>query len=228
MVGGGIPFDAPYARKCSISFPRCELCYKAVTIVRADCRDDARLWLGVPVKLTGTYRRLVRDTTINDRTLLSTDYLNHYNELVMMLEMVGDMPDMLGEAETWTPKTYQQHFQGSSFQHKDLAIWAYENAPDEYRVPMDDCIGRIDAAIEQGLPLLRQLADAGDHEALKIETAALTTQMRARIDTMSALINGVMDAKAYNAVLEEDEPSVSDAAPKASVMDQAGIDALFD
>jgi hypothetical protein len=176
------------------------------------------------VKLTGTYRKLVKNTTINDTTLLSTDYLNHYNELVMMLEMVSDMPDMLEEVETWQPKTYQQHFRDSAFQHKELAVWAYEHAPDEYREPMDDCIARMDADISTGLPELRVLADAGNEDRLKAEASALTGRLRGWIDTMSALINGALDSEGYQARLQAEGPSET----AATVMDQSSIDALFD
>lgn len=176
------------------------------------------------MKLTGTYRKLVRDTTINDLTLLSTDYLNHYNELVMMLEMVGDMPDMLAEVEAWAPKSYQEHFRDSAFKHKDLAIWAYEHAPDEYRQPLDDCIARMDAAVAEALPRLETLAEAGDHDQLRVETEMVTARMRARIDAMSALINGAMDASDY--ARELDSETHKDYGE--TVMGQSAIDALFD
>jgi hypothetical protein len=45
------------------------------------------------------YQEKVRDTNINEQTLLATDYLNHFNEIVMLLEMVPDMPEMLEDAK---------------------------------------------------------------------------------------------------------------------------------
>ena len=69
---------------------------------------------------TKTYRKLVEGTTINTTTLLSTDYLNHYNELVMLLEMVPDMPDMMMEVHEWAPKTYAEHFKDSTFTHAPI------------------------------------------------------------------------------------------------------------
>jgi hypothetical protein len=176
------------------------------------------------VKLTGTYRLLVKDTTINDTTLLSTDYLNHFNELVMLLEMVPDMPDMLGEAEAWAPKSYQAHFRDSVFRHKDLAVWAYENAPDDYRLPLDDCVERLNADILDGVPSLARVAEAGDPVALRASVEALTASLRERIDTMSALINGALDAAGYRDRLE----SMGTGTEVSSVMDQSDIDALFD
>lgn len=172
------------------------------------------------MKLTNTYRKLVRNTTINDTTLLSTDYLNHYNELVMLLEMVPDMPDMLEEVAAWEPKTYQEHFHDSVFQHKDLAIWAYENAPEEFRHPMDEQIARIDAQIEKGLPRLADLAKQGESALLANEAVELTRELRRDLDRLSAIINGNTAAAAEVAAEAEEESAVT--------MGQSDIDALFD
>ena len=50
------------------------------------------------------YRERCMGTNVNEQTLLATDYLNHFNELVMTLEMLGDMPELLEEAKMWAPK----------------------------------------------------------------------------------------------------------------------------
>ena len=78
---------------------------------------------------TDAMRDRVRGTNINEQTLLATDYLNHFNEIVMTMEMVPDMPKFLEEAKAWQPKTYQDHFRDSGFTDKDLVIEAYRHAP---------------------------------------------------------------------------------------------------
>ena len=45
-------------------------------------------------------------TTINSQTLLATDYLNHFNEVVMLLEMIPDMPDMMSGGNGRGKKKY--------------------------------------------------------------------------------------------------------------------------
>src|SRR3546814_7715400 len=62
---------------------------------------------------TGTYRLLVRGKNINQNTLLATDYLNHFNEIIMLLEMVPSMPECYRDAVEWRPKSYAQHFRDS-------------------------------------------------------------------------------------------------------------------
>ena len=54
-------------------------------------------------------------TNINEKTLLATDYLNHFNELVMVLDLIPDMPECLEDARGWMPKSYEDHFADSQF-----------------------------------------------------------------------------------------------------------------
>ena len=38
---------------------------------------------------------------INPRTGLATDYLNHFNEAIMLLDMIPDMPECAEDFLTW-------------------------------------------------------------------------------------------------------------------------------
>ena len=69
---------------------------------------------------------MLRAANINPRTGLATDYLNHFNEAIMLLEMVPDMPECAEDFLTWTPLSYAEHFWASNFKARDLAIEAYE------------------------------------------------------------------------------------------------------
>src|SRR5882724_11216872 len=68
----------------------------------------------------------LRAANINPRTGLATDYLNHFNDAIMLLEMVPDMPECAEDFLTWTPLSYAEHFWASNFKARDLAIEAYE------------------------------------------------------------------------------------------------------
>src|SRR6266571_9502161 len=70
----------------------------------------------------------LRAANINPRTGLATDYLNHYNEAIMLLEMIPDIPDCAEDFLTWSPLSYAEHFTASNFKARDLAIAAYEAA----------------------------------------------------------------------------------------------------
>ena len=66
------------------------------------------------------------EANINPATGLATDYLNHFNEAVMLLEMLPSCPECLEDFLAWRPLSYREHFEGSHFKGRDLAIAAYE------------------------------------------------------------------------------------------------------
>lgn len=59
--------------------------------------------------------------------VLSTDYLNHYNEALMLIEMSIMDPMMAAELEHWRPVSYQQHFTGSSLRCAPGALKAWDS-----------------------------------------------------------------------------------------------------
>ena len=58
---------------------------------------------------------LLRAANINPRTGLATDYLNHFNEAIMLLEMVPDLPECADDFLEWQPLSYAEHFTASNF-----------------------------------------------------------------------------------------------------------------
>ena len=79
----------------------------------------------------------LKAANINPRTGLATDYLNHFNEAIMLLEMVPDMPECAEDFLAWTPLSYAEHFVASNFKDRDLAIEAYEMAEPTIRAEFD-------------------------------------------------------------------------------------------
>jgi hypothetical protein len=79
----------------------------------------------------------LRAANINPRTGLATDYLNHFNEAVMLLEMIPDMPECAKDFLGWRPLSYREHFTASNLRGRDLAIEAYESADVHIRAEFD-------------------------------------------------------------------------------------------
>jgi hypothetical protein len=80
----------------------------------------------------------LRAANINPRTGLATDYLNHFNEAIMLLEMIPDMPECTEDFLLWYPLSYREHFMASNFKARDLAIEAYESADEHIRTEFDN------------------------------------------------------------------------------------------
>src|SRR4029079_18872123 len=80
----------------------------------------------------------LRAANINPSTGLATDYLNHFNEAVMLLEMIPDIPECAEDFLGWHPLTYRQHFMASNFKARDLAIQAYDSTDPIIRAEFDN------------------------------------------------------------------------------------------
>jgi hypothetical protein len=85
----------------------------------------------------------LRAANINPRTGLATDYLNHFNEAVMLLEMIPDMPECAEDFLVWEPLSYAEHFTASNFKARDLAIDAYNTADVRIRAEFDNVTSAI-------------------------------------------------------------------------------------
>lgn len=132
----------------------------------------------------------VRGTNINEDTLLATDYLNHFNEIVMMLEMVPDIPELMEEAKNWSPKSYKEHFLQSSIADKELAVEVYDCVPVKFRAPFEATIGQADSLIASAIECLEKEFERGDVPLLR-ENAAIRLQTIHRVlDTAGAIIHG--------------------------------------
>jgi hypothetical protein len=85
----------------------------------------------------------LRAANINPRTGLATDYLNHFNEAIMLLEMIPDMPECAEDFLSWQPRSYSEHFTASNFGARDLAIEAYQSADAGIRAEFDNITGAM-------------------------------------------------------------------------------------
>ena len=128
----------------------------------------------------------LRAANINPRTGLATDYLNHFNEAVMLLEMVPDMPECAEDFLTWTPLSYAEHFWASNFKARDLAIEAYELADARIRAEFDN--------ITSTMTSILIAVGAAMREARQDKTrAALAEQATGWVKPLVALAGGIIN-----------------------------------
>ena len=139
---------------------------------------------------TAALQERVRGKNINEITLLATDYLNHFNEIIMLIELLPDMPDMFEEVEAWQPKSYEAHFEDSCFAEKDLAILAYRAAPKRFRSPFDSAVSHMDDLVADGLVGLGEAVASEDMDRIRAVAERVTDRLRRFIDVCSGIIHG--------------------------------------
>ena len=154
-----------------------------------------------PARLAGT--------NINPVTWLATDFLNHFNEAIMLLEMLPMAPDCKEDFLAWRPMSYPEHFAASNFKHRDLAIAAYEQADPLFRGQLDQIAGQMTQILTEARDGLK-----GDlsHDTIRILAEATVHWLKPLVARAGAVINGELAA----------------ALPTAEAAPQDAIDALFD
>lgn len=150
-------------------------------------RED--IALAFRAAMVGHFRAHVPGTNVNEETLLASDYLNHFHDLVTLFEALSTEPDGTAEALIrWRPMGYEEHFAQSDVREKDLAIAAYRRAPAQIRADFDDAVTRLQG---EALRLIARVGKAanGANDLAKtcLEAAA---RLRALIDEAEAIANG--------------------------------------
>ncbi len=163
---------------------------------------------------------------INPESFLATDYLNHYNEIVMLLEMIPDMPDMIEDAAEWQPKGYAQHFQDSGFQDTELAIEAFEKAPSVIRNAFNAVCKQIDTLILSTLAGLSALNAA--ERGLSDAASDLIRQRVKDSQELLLKLNQVVHGKIEDEASFVGSLDIDDTAEPDEVQSQEDIDKLFD
>ncbi|HEX2449105.1 MAG TPA: hypothetical protein VHK26_13140 [Methyloceanibacter sp.] len=165
--------------------------------------------------MIGHFRSHVPGTNINESTLLASDYLNHFHELVMLLEALASEPaSFADDLFSWRPLTYEEHFAESGFRDKNLAIAAYRRAPQKIRARFDEAVARLHG---EALTLVAEVGQnlKGSGNSLHDTCGRAAHRLRLLIDEANAIANG------------ETLPSRKDADQAGDVVGQAAIDALF-
>ena len=175
-----------------------------------------------------------RGTNVNEQTLLATDYLNHFNEVVMLLEMIPDMPELLEDAHEWTPKSYKDHFKESTIADTELAIEAYDFVPTSYKELFEDSVAKLDSMVINAIDNIEKDIKGGNMDLVRENVSFQSRTVQQAMDVVSGIINGrqgihqddvdamLSDQSEADAV-ENDQSDID-----ALFNDQAAVDALFD
>jgi len=142
-----------------------------------------------PDETAGGGSRLA-DANINPRTGLATDYLNHFNEAIMLLELLPACPDCISDFLAWRPMTYREHFAVSHFKGRNLAIAAYEEADPAVRERLGTVVGTMTAVLLAAREaMLEETATA----AVSIIATLAATSLKPLVARAGAVINGEVD-----------------------------------
>jgi hypothetical protein len=131
-------------------------------------------------------------SNINPITGLATDYLNHFNEAIMLLEMATSSPEIIADFLAWQPLSYNEHFAASQFGDRDVAIAAYENADPRTRRRFDGLTGTMTMILMTAHAVL--LISPPQPTVAAVARVALAN-LKPMVARAGAIINGSVDAE---------------------------------
>jgi hypothetical protein len=145
------------------------------------------------------------EANINPLTGLSTDYLNHFNEPIMLLEMLPSMPECREDLVGWEPLDYHQHFARSHLKHRDLAIAAYDLAEPRARRRLDAVCEAMKVAV---LTTKEVLAGDGSEAEMVATAMQAAESLKALVARASAAIHGQDIGGGEAASIEESQDAI--------------------
>lgn len=128
------------------------------------------------------------DAHINPATGLATDYLNHFIEAIMLLEMIAGYPDCRADFLAWQPVSYREHFAASGFKSRDRAIAAYDAAEPDARESLDALAGTMTAVLEA---VRGAMVSTMPQELAGVLATRAAASLRPLVSRAGAVINGV-------------------------------------
>jgi hypothetical protein len=131
-------------------------------------------------------------TLVNPVSGLANDYLNLFNELVMMLEQIPQMPELLEDLCAWRPISYQEYFRKSPLPGRHSALAAYEALSPSFRRRFETFVAELDVIALASVASVRRQFRNGAPQDMERVAATCTRageKMRIILIRASRLVN---------------------------------------
>jgi hypothetical protein len=96
------------------------------------------------------------EAIVNPASGLANDYLNLFNEIVMMIEQLPVIPELIDDILQWRPVTYQAYFAKSVLPGRTSALEAYRALDGAFRRDFEAVVADLDRrAVGAGVAIRR-------------------------------------------------------------------------
>jgi hypothetical protein len=130
---------------------------------------------------------LIVTSIVNPKSGLANDYLNVYNEVLLMIENLPIMPEIIDEIINWKSISYKTYFENSKLTESQIALGKYINLHQEIKKEFDGMISKIDETTQS---VINQLKN-NTKETLDYEQfcSFASRVLRVKIDEVTYFIN---------------------------------------
>ncbi len=127
---------------------------------------------------------------VNPTTGLANDYLNVFNEILLLLEFLPTMPEMTEEALAWRPLGYCDYFRQSSIPGARHALEAYDDVDADVRAAFESVLARLtDIAVSAQRKLAEESSRPDYPDSIVKPCEETAEAMRAGLAYVTRLIN---------------------------------------
>ncbi len=141
--------------------------------------------------LHGHYSRHSEATIVNEHSLLSSEFLEQYATLAMLLERFPSAPAKLGrELVAWRPRAYDEYFRTAGLRDGQFAIAAFASAPAATRRAFQAAAALLEDEAISAVEAVGRLARGGRADLLPGLCAERAERLRAGIAEAARLVAG--------------------------------------
>jgi hypothetical protein len=137
-------------------------------------------------------------TLVNPSSGIANDYLNLFNEIIMLIEQLPMMPDLQEDLFAWRSVSYEDYFSRSPLAGSSSALDAYRNLDVQFRELFETAVRELDNRATGGIAAVRlHLRQRGDRapQTLAALCAKIGAQLREALDRAVSIVNtGAVDS----------------------------------
>lgn len=162
--------------------------------------DDERIALQKSRELSRQVRAKRAGDLVNPASGIANDYLNRFNEIVMLIEQLPIMPEFIDDIMAWRPTTYIDYFKNSNLPGSLTALEAYEKLDHGFRRRFEALVEELDHRATGSVAMVRIKFKhrANDNGAALSEACERAgASIRDVLDRAAMLVNHGTDVETY-------------------------------
>jgi hypothetical protein len=154
--------------------------------------EDERAALRASHQTAAILRAQRASALINPASGLANDYLNLFNEIVMLVEQLPNVPELIDDIMAWRPKSYLDYFESSTLPGSAAALAAYKKLDPRSRREFETIVEDLDRRATGSVAAVRRkfkthADDQGESLAYICERAG--ANIREALDKATMLVN---------------------------------------
>ena len=154
--------------------------------------DDERTAVQAMSPTASAARTRRAEALVNPASGLANDYLNLFNEIVMLIEQLPMIPELFEDIQRWRPTSYRDYFLRSILPGRGSALDAYDKLDARFRRDFETVVEELDRRATGAVAAVRKQFKAQGEDDLQVliklcERAGLS--IRESLDKATMLVN---------------------------------------